>query len=104
MFLCYGEDMITITESLQQNQTMSTQPSTSSWEEESPPKRADYYMCLRDEYSAFISGHELLAMPPVTEAGVARIISLLTADFKSRKIIAVSRDAMERHKALNIGP
>lgn len=59
---------------------------------------------LREEYSAFISGHELLPVPHVMEAVTTSTISLLTADVKMQKFITVNREMMEEAlNALNIG-
>lgn len=78
-----------------QEEPLATQPSTLAWTTESPPKAPDYYKDLRDEYSSFIFSHELFPMLQVIEAVAARTISLLTADVKLRKYMAVSREAME---------
>lgn len=72
--------------------------------EKRAPKGPTYSKGLREEYSSFISGHELLTLPIAMEAMTMRTISLLTTDVKTWKLIAVSRETMkEALKALNTG-
>lgn len=88
----------------QEKEPLATQPSTSTWVAERPKKGPDYYKGLREEYNFFILDHELLPVPSVIEAIASRTISELTASVKTRKFMAVSREAMEEAlKALNIG-
>lgn len=71
-----------------------------------PPQKKgpEYYIGLRDDYKEFILDNELLLLPFIMEAVTARTISLLMADVKSRKFMAVCREAMEETlKALNTG-
>lgn len=83
---------------------MVNQTSTSACVAERPPKGPEYYSGLRKEYAYFISGNELIALSSLMEAIATRTISLLTADAKTRKFIAVTRDLMEDAlKVLNIG-
>lgn len=104
VFLCSGEARSTMAKSPHQNEPMAKQPSTSAWIANRPKKGPDYYKGLRDEYKAFISGHKPLLMHSVMEEVAARTISLLTADVKLRKFMAVSREAIEEGlKPLNIG-
>lgn len=71
--------------------SLAPQASSSAWTAERPKKELDYYKSLRDEYSTFISGDELLPMPSAMEAVAARTIALLIADVKSRKFMTVNR-------------
>lgn len=56
------------------------------------------------QYENFVSDNELIPMPSLLETVNTKIISLLTTDIKSSKLIGVSREIMEDAlKSLNIG-
>lgn len=76
---------------------------SSAWKGERRKKGPDYYKKPKDEYKSFILKNGLLPMPSVIVAVVARTISLFTADVKSRKIIAVSRETKKKALKTNIG-
>lgn len=60
---------------------------------------------MKDEYRDYIKGNELLTIVEVLNAVTTRTISLLTSDVKTRKLIGVSREAVEEAlKYLQIVP
>lgn len=69
------------------------------------PKKKDsaYYEQQREKYEKYLNGNEFLTIPEALDSLNARIISLLTSDVKSWKLIGVSRETMEEIlKSLNI--
>lgn len=64
-----------------------------------------YYEEQRVKYEKYIKGNEFVTIPEALYAINTRTISLLTTDIKSRKLIGVSREAMEEAaKSLRIAP
>lgn len=75
----------------------------SAWTESRPKKDSIYYEELRKKYEQFTNGTDLLTIQEAFDSVNVRIISLLTADIKSRSLTGVSRETMEEAlKSLNI--
>lgn len=59
----------------------------------------------KDKYKESIAENELLNIPSVFDAVSHRMISLLTLDVKTRRLIGVSREIIEEVlKSLSISP
>lgn len=66
---------------------------------------AKYYKALKDKYDDYIKGNELLTIPEAIDAVKSRMISLLTTNMGTQRVIGVSRERMEEAlKSLQIGP
>lgn len=66
------------------------------WEIDRPPQKGpEYYKNLEKQFSSFLNGNEILAVPYLMEMANTPTISLLTMDLKMCKLIAVNRDVIE---------
>lgn len=64
-----------------------------------------YYVAQRGKFEESFKGNEFLTIPEALKAVNTRIISLLTSNIKTRKLIGVSRENMEDAlKTLHIIP
>lgn len=77
-----------------------------AWSDSGPKKKyAAYYEEQRAKYEQYPQENEFLTIPEALKAVNAKIISLVTSDVKTRRLIGVSRDTMEETlKSLKITP
>lgn len=69
---------------------------TTAWLENRPKKKGvAYYNEQKEKYEKYVKGIEFFTIPEALDAVNGRIISLLTFDVKSRKLIVISREMME---------
>lgn len=75
-------------------------PAESVWASNRPKKKSsEDYVAIKEKYEVYTKGNEFLTIPEALEAVSVRIISLLTADVVTHRLINVSRDTM--NEALN---
>ena len=79
-------------------------PSTSAaWSAPMTKEGPEYYAALREHYKDYLKKGEIIPIPEYAEAMMARTVSLLTADIKTKRFIGVSGEKMEEAmKSLNI--
>lgn len=65
------------------------------WKTDQKRKLQRIIISKKKKYEKYIKGHEFLIIPETFDAVNARIISLLSSDVNSRKLIGVSRETME---------
>lgn len=67
-----------------------------AWAKSGPKKKdAKYYEEQRGKFDKYLQGNEFLTILEALEAVNAKIISLLTTDVKSHRLIGVSTESME---------
>lgn len=81
-------------------------PVKTTWYENRPKmKDVAYYIAQRGKFEESFKGNEFLTISESLEAVNTHIISLLTSDIKTWKLIGVSRENMEDAlKTLHINP
>lgn len=102
-----GEAMTNIAESPQPIVTQMEMPSASpsAWNKNRLKKDVGYYDRMKEEYCEYIKRNELLTIWEALNVVSTRTISFLMVDVKTRKLIGVSRKAIEEAlKYLKIAP
>lgn len=97
MFLHCGEATTNIAESSQPivTQMEMPSPSPSAWNKNRLKKDVGYYDRMKEEYHEYIKRNELLTIWEALNLVTTRTISFLMVDVKTRKLIGVSREAIE---------